>query len=36
MTIVVYVNTSKQVDDKETWSEKNEPEAVAFKYEFLE
>jgi hypothetical protein len=48
MTVFVYVNTSKQVGDKdhikvfanadaaETWFEQNDPEGVAFEYEVLE
>jgi hypothetical protein len=48
MTVFVYVNTSKQVGDKEhikvfasqdaaeTWFEENDPETVAFEYEILE
>ena len=46
MTVFVYVNTSKQVGDKEhikvfanqdaaeKWFEENDPEGVAFEYEF--
>jgi hypothetical protein len=48
MTVLVYVNTSKQVgdadhikvfattDDAEKWFEENDPEGVAFEYEVLE
>ena len=48
MTVFVYVNTAKQVGDKdhikvfasedaaETWFEENDPEGVAFEYEVLE
>ena len=48
MTVFVYVNTSKQVGDRdhlkvfasadaaETWFEQNDPEGVAFEYEVLE
>jgi hypothetical protein len=48
MTVLVYVNTSKQVGDPEhvkvfatadaaaTWFEANDPEGVAFEYEVLE
>jgi hypothetical protein len=48
MTVFIYVNTSKQVGDKdhlkvfattdsaETWLEENDPEDVAFEYEVLE
>jgi hypothetical protein len=48
MTVFVYVNTNKQVGDKdhikvfanadaaETWFEQNDPEGVAFEYEVLE
>jgi hypothetical protein len=48
MTVWVYINTSKQVGDKdhvrvfaktdaaETWFEENDPEGVAFEYEVLE
>jgi hypothetical protein len=48
MTVFVYVNTSKQVGDKdhikvfanadaaETWFEQNDPEGVAFEYAVLE
>lgn len=48
MIIFVYVNTAKQVGDKdhiklfanqdaaEKWFEENDPEGVAFKYEVLE
>ena len=48
MTVFVYVNTSKQVGDKdhlkvfanrdavETWFQQNDPEGVAFEYEVLE
>jgi hypothetical protein len=48
MTVLVYVNTSKQVGDRdhikvfanaaaaETWFEENDPEGVAFEYEVLE
>ncbi|MFB9267509.1 hypothetical protein ACFFWD_30930 [Bradyrhizobium erythrophlei] len=48
MTVFVYVNTSKQVGDKEhvkvfasqdaaeKWFEENDPEGVAFEYEVLE
>jgi hypothetical protein len=47
MTVWVYVNTSKQVGDKEhlkvfaiadaaeAWFEQNDPEGVAFEYEVL-
>jgi hypothetical protein len=47
MTVFVYVDTSKQVGDKdhikvfasadaaETWFEQNDPEGVAFEYEVL-
>ena len=48
MTVWIYVNTSKQVGDKEhlkvfageaaveTWLQENDPEGVAFEYEVLE
>jgi hypothetical protein len=48
MTVLVYVNTSKQVGDRdhlkifanedaaETWFEENDPEGVAFECEVLE
>ena len=48
MTVLIYVNTSKQVGDPEylkvfanadaaeTWFEQNDPEGVAFEYEVLE
>ncbi|WGS18522.1 MULTISPECIES: hypothetical protein [unclassified Bradyrhizobium] len=48
MTVWIYVNTSKQVGDKdhlkvfanedatEKWFEENDPEGVAFEYEVLE
>jgi hypothetical protein len=48
MTVFVYVNTTKQVGDKdhikvfanadaaETWFEQNDPEGVAFEYAVLE
>jgi hypothetical protein len=48
MTVLIYVNTSKQVggadhlkvfanfDAAETWFEENDPEGVAFEYEVLE
>jgi hypothetical protein len=48
MTVFVYVNTAKQVGDKdhikvfatvdaaEKWYEENDPEGVAFEYEVLE
>ena len=48
MTVLVYVNTSKQVGDRDhikvfanaaaakTWFEENDPEGVAFEYEVLE
>ncbi|WP_201724346.1 hypothetical protein [Bradyrhizobium centrolobii] len=48
MTVFVYVNTSKQVGDKEhikvfvnqdaaeKWFEDNDPEGVAFEYEVFE
>jgi len=47
MTVLVYVNTSKQVGDvdhikvfattdaAEAWFEENDPEGVAFEYEVL-
>ena len=47
-TVLIYVNTSKQIGDPErlkvfanaaaaeTWSEENDPEGVAFEYEVLE
>ena len=47
MTVLVYVNTSKQVGDAEhvkvfattdaaeTWFEENDPEGVAFEYEVI-
>jgi hypothetical protein len=48
MTVLIYVNTGKQVGDPEhikvfasadaaeTWFEGNDPEGVAFEYEVLE
>jgi hypothetical protein len=48
MTVLIYVNTSKQVGDPdhlkvfanidaaETWFEKNDPEGVAFEYPVIE
>ena len=48
MTVWIYVNTSKQVGDKdhlkvfanedaaETWLQENDPEGVAFEYEVLD
>ena len=48
MTVLIYVNTSKQVGDAdhlkvfanadaaETWLEENDPEGVAFEYEVFE
>jgi hypothetical protein len=48
MTVWIYVNTSKQVGDRdhlkvfatevaaETWFQENDPEGVAFEYEVLE
>jgi hypothetical protein len=48
MTVLIYVDTSKQVGDPDhlkvfanadaadTWLEENEPEGVAFEYEVLE
>ena len=48
MTVWIYVNTSKQVGDKdhlnvfanedaaETWLQENDPEGTAFDYEVLE
>jgi hypothetical protein len=48
MTVLIYVNTSKQVGDPEhlkvlanadaaeTWFQENDPEGVAFEYEVLE
>ena len=48
MTVLIYVNTSKQVGDPdhlrvfanvdaaETWFEANDPEGVAFEYKVLE
>jgi hypothetical protein len=48
MTVLVYVNTSKQIGDAdhikvfanpdaaEKWFEENDPEGVAFEYEVLE
>ena len=48
MTVLIYVDTSKQVGDRdhpkffadqdaaETWFEENDPEGVAFEYEVLE
>jgi hypothetical protein len=45
MTVFIYVETSKQVGDRdhlkifanaEAWLEENEPEGVAFEYEVLE
>ena len=48
MTVWIYVNTSKQVGDKdhlkvfatevaaEIWFKENDPEGVAFEYEVLE
>jgi len=47
MTVLIYVNTGKQVGDPdhlkvfanqdaaETWFEENDPEGVAFEYEVL-
>jgi hypothetical protein len=47
MTVLIYVNTSKQVGDAdhlkvfasvdaaETWFEENDPEGVAFEYDVL-
>ena len=47
MTVWIYVNTSKQVGDKdhlkvfatedaaETWLQENDPEGVAFEYEVI-
>jgi hypothetical protein len=47
MTVFVYVNTAKQVGDKdhikvfstveaaETWFEENDPEGVAFEYDVI-
>jgi hypothetical protein len=47
MTVLIYVNTSKQVGDHDylkvfanadaaaTWFEENDPEGVAFEYEIL-
>jgi hypothetical protein len=48
MTVLIYINTSKQVGDAdrlkvfanvdaaEIWFEENDPEGVAFEYEVLE
>ncbi len=48
MTVLIYVDTTKQVGDKdhlkvfaspdaaETWLEENDPEGVAFEYEVIE
>jgi hypothetical protein len=48
MTVLIYVNTSKQVGDPdhlkvfanvdaaETWLQENDPEGVAFEYDILE
>jgi hypothetical protein len=48
MTVLIYVNTNKQVGDPDhlkvfanpdaakTWFEENDPEGVAFEYEVLE
>jgi hypothetical protein len=43
MTVLIYVNTSKQVGDADrlkvfanAWFEENDPEGVAFEYEVLE
>jgi hypothetical protein len=48
MTVLIYVNTSKQVGDTdhlkvfanadaaETWLHENDPEGVAFEYEVME
>jgi hypothetical protein len=48
MTVLIYVNTSKQAGDPEhlkvfanndaaeTWLQENDPEGVAFEYEVLE
>lgn len=48
MTVFIYVDTSKEVGDKdhlkvfatrgaaETWLEENDPEGVAFEYQVLE
>jgi hypothetical protein len=48
MTVMIYIDTSKEVGDKdylkvfatqdaaETWLEENDPEGVAFEYEVLE
>jgi hypothetical protein len=48
MTVLIYIDTSKQVGDAdhlkvfanvdaaEKWFEKNDPEGVAFEYEVLE
>ena len=48
MTVWIYVNTSKQVGDRdhlkvfanqdaaETWFQENDPEGVAFEYEVME
>ena len=48
MTVLIYVDTNKQVGDAdhlkvfanfdaaETWFEENDPEGVAFEYEVLE
>ena len=48
MTVFVYVNTSKQVGDRDhlkvfgsvvaadTWLEENDPEGVAFEYDVME
>ena len=48
MTVLIYVNTSKQVGDPEhlkvfanadaaeTWLQENDPEGVAFEYDVME
>jgi hypothetical protein len=48
MTVLIYVNTSKQVGDAdrlkvfanaaaaETWLQENDPEGVAFEYDVME
>ncbi|MCC8960286.1 hypothetical protein H8B02_44875 [Bradyrhizobium sp. Pear77] len=48
MTVLIYVDTSKQIDDKdhlkvfanedaaEKWLEENDPDGVAFEYDVLE
>jgi hypothetical protein len=44
MTVLIYVNTSKQVGDPdhanadaaETWLEENDPQGGAFEYEVME